>query len=56
MKTTIEVIREQMLSDDECPEKQEQWIQEAYKKGSLDDFLIALCGWSWKSIQDLRKK
>ena len=54
--TLIDTIQKQMENDDENRHKQEKYLFQAYKDGKIDDFLIALCGWSFKTIIELNEE
>jgi hypothetical protein len=54
--TIIDTIQKQMETDDENRFKQEKYLLQAYNNGSIDDFLIALCGWGFESIKELNNE
>lgn len=58
-ETLIDIIEKQMLSDDSSREKQSSKLAEAYEnskdKRSIDQFLIALCGWSFDTIERIQR-
>lgn len=45
-------ITEQVETDDESPEKIGYYAAKAILDGSVDDLLIAICGWSVSSLLD----
>lgn len=45
-------ITEQVEPDDESPEKIGYYAAKAILDGSMDDLLIAICGWSVSSLLD----
>ena len=45
-------ITEQVETDDESPEKIGYYAAKAILDGSMDDLLIAICGWSVSSLLD----
>ena len=45
-------ITEQVETDDESPEKIGYYAAKAILDGSMDDLLIAICGWSISSLLD----
>ena len=45
-------ITEQVETDDESPEKIRYYAAKAILDGSMDDLLIAICGWSVSSLLD----
>ena len=45
-------ITEQVETDDESPEKIGYYAAQAILDGSVDDLLIAICGWSVSSLLD----
>ena len=55
-RSTIEVIGSEIETDDITRDAQENNLKKAYEEGNVDDFLIALCGWSWKTIQEKRNE
>lgn len=50
-KPLLEVIYEQMQTDDEPMHKQDYWIRKAVREGDCDALLIAICGWSFGSLE-----
>lgn len=55
----IDIIESQMSSDDCNRQKQSSKLAKAYEnsndKGSIDRFLIALCGWSFETIERISR-
>jgi len=55
----IDIIENQMTSDDSNREKQSAYLLEAYEESTdqsgIDKFLIALCGWSLDTIQRIQR-
>lgn len=49
-KAFANALLESIRTDDEKPERMGQYIMKAIKENSFDDFMIALCGWSLKSL------
>lgn len=49
-KKLAEEFIEQFESDNEAPRKMGYYLLKAYLEGNVDDALIALCGWSLKSL------
>ena len=43
-------LLESIRTDNEKPERMGRYIMKAIKENSFDDFMIALCGWSLKSL------
>lgn len=64
MRTTAQVIQELIETDTDYKEASLQArVKEVQKPEHSDDstlflneFLIALCGYSWETVQELRKK
>jgi hypothetical protein len=57
-KTLIDIIQDEMLSDDEDREKQSQYFIDTYNslttegQKKVNDLLISLCGWTYDSLQE----
>ena len=49
-KAFANALLESIRTDDEKPERMGRYIMKAIKENSFDDFVIALCGWSLKSL------
>lgn len=49
-KAFANALLESLRTDDEKPERMGRYIMKAIKENSFDDFVIALCGWSLKSL------
>lgn len=54
--TLIDTIEKEMHSDDANRIKQDAYLLKAYADGDIDDFLIALCGWSFESIKQINEE
>lgn len=57
-ESLIEVIHEQMVTDEEAYTKKVQHLLASYNahKEIIDDFMITLCGWSMPTLIDMAKK
>ena len=49
-KAFANALLESIRTDDEKPERMGRYIMKAIKENSFDDLMIALCGWSLKSL------
>lgn len=45
-----DVIIEELMNDDESPEKRGRYLIKAFMENNVNDAMIALCGWSFDSL------
>lgn len=58
MRNIIDIIDEEMQSDEENRDRQSEILENHYKnatkkgKGLIDDVLLCLCGWSFRTLKE----